>query len=165
MRRFLDNHLEYTAGDIILENGEKIGEHKAIQSLTIGQRRGLNTPYKYPIYVLSVDLDEKIVTVGPKESLARREYTVSSVNWTGPEPQLPKRVTVKNRNTHPGQFATIEYIENQSFEDENQIENDVRIKITLDKPDYGVSPGQSAVFYCDHVLLGGGIVDKHLTER
>ena len=33
-----------------------------------------------------------------------------------------------------------------------------KIRVILEKPIFGVAPGQSAVFYCGSELLGGGVI-------
>ena len=42
----------------------------------------------------------------------------------------------------------------------NIIRGKVDIKIKFKSPQFAVTPGQSAVFYKDDLLLGGGIISK-----
>jgi tRNA-specific 2-thiouridylase len=35
-----------------------------------------------------------------------------------------------------------------------------RFKLVFDEPQFGITPGQAAVFYHGEILLGGGIIEK-----
>jgi tRNA-specific 2-thiouridylase len=35
-----------------------------------------------------------------------------------------------------------------------------RVKLVFDEPQFGITPGQAAVFYDGEMLLGGGIIEK-----
>jgi tRNA-specific 2-thiouridylase len=37
-----------------------------------------------------------------------------------------------------------------------------RVKLVFDEPQFGITPGQAAVFYDREMLLGGGIIEKSL---
>jgi tRNA-specific 2-thiouridylase len=37
-----------------------------------------------------------------------------------------------------------------------------RVKLVFDEPQFGITPGQAAVFYDGEILLGGGIIEKSL---
>ena len=34
------------------------------------------------------------------------------------------------------------------------------VRLVFDEPQFGITPGQAAVWYSDDVLLGGGIIEK-----
>jgi len=56
-------------------------------------------------------------------------------------------VRIKIRYKDPGTIATIEQM------------NENRIFVKLHTPKKSVTPGQSAVFYADDYLIGGGIIE------
>jgi tRNA-specific 2-thiouridylase len=45
-----------------------------------------------------------------------------------------------------------------------EILNDIEAKVTLERANEAISPGQSAVFYSGDILLGGGIIDRECAE-
>jgi tRNA-specific 2-thiouridylase len=43
-------------------------------------------------------------------------------------------------------------------------ENDHKLRIEFLSPQKSVTPGQSAVFFADDVVIGGGIIDQRINE-
>jgi tRNA-uridine 2-sulfurtransferase len=139
------------SGDIVHLDGRVLGRHEGIIHYTIGQRRGLGIGGGEPLYVVKLDAVQKQVIVGPHEALKKNEISISRLNWLGwhalqPE---PARVFVKIRSTRPPVEASIR------LDGEGAI-------VAIAGGEYGVSPGQAAVFY-DGVgagarVLGGGFI-------
>ncbi|PJA02146.1 tRNA 2-thiouridine(34) synthase MnmA, partial [bacterium (Candidatus Gribaldobacteria) CG_4_10_14_0_2_um_filter_36_18] len=70
-----------------------------------------------------------------------------NVNWqAGKEPKLPLKVKAKIRYRHQLASATIYKLSTTCY------------KLTFDRPQRAITPGQSAVFYRGEELLGGGII-------
>lgn len=143
-----------TPGDIVTSSGKVLGQHENICALTVGQRKGLRIGgIAEPQYVLAVDVEGRKVIVGPREELAREDFTVGEVNWVAPALSAssllePLEVLAQVRYRHPG----------------------VRVRLTpladtqeavgvhfLDEWS-PVTPGQAAVFYDlgNNEVLGGG---------
>ncbi|MBN2830052.1 MAG: tRNA 2-thiouridine(34) synthase MnmA [Candidatus Cloacimonetes bacterium] len=144
---FLKEVLEIKQGDITLPNGQVIGEHSGLPYYTIGQRKGLNTPWSDPLYVLSMDVEHNrlIVTDNP-ELLYLDEFLIENTNWFGSVPQDYREISVMIRyNSNPEGVASI-------------IKEGERYRITMSKPKKSVTPGQSAVFYRRDLLIGGGVI-------
>ncbi len=141
------------AGNIVNLDGEILGQHDGVINYTIGQRRGLkigggHTEGNEPLYVVKLDVVNHRVIVGPRSELARDEMTLSDVNWLGDQALEDKtNVRVKIRSTRPPEPATI------------NVENG-KIRVRLEAPEDGVSPGQACVFYeqdpSSTRVLGGG---------
>ncbi|MFP4458990.1 MAG: tRNA 2-thiouridine(34) synthase MnmA [Candidatus Zixiibacteriota bacterium] len=144
---FLGKNIEFTSGDLYFADRQKIGEHKSLQSLTIGQRKGLGITWEYPLYVLDVDLEDKKAILGPKEMLKKTKFKIIDTNFLTNIPLDTFEAMVKIRNTHQGTMGNI-------FCDADSCE------IELCEPVMGVSPGQSAVFYDGDIVLGGGIIAR-----
>jgi tRNA-specific 2-thiouridylase len=138
-------------GDIVDIEGRVLGRHEGIVHFTIGQRRGLDIGgTETPLYVVRLDPETRQVVVGPKDALARSALTVTDVNWLGegetPAPGRP--VTAKIRSAGAPVGATLEPL------------GDGRVRVSFDEPQYGVAPGQAAVFYDGDRVLGGGWIAR-----
>jgi len=68
-------------GAIVNERGEQLATHAGVHRFTIGQRKGLGIAAQTPMYVLKIDAGRSEVTVGPRGSLERVDFTASGVNW------------------------------------------------------------------------------------
>lgn len=136
-------------GDIVDMNGRVVGQHKGIMHYTIGQRRGLGigggvNDNNDPFYVVRLDAGANQVIVGAKEDLARNVIHVEHCNWLGEVPDEGLPVYLKFRSVMKPIPARV------------QRGNGFAARITLEDPQYGVSPGQAAVFYDQDRVLGGG---------
>lgn len=132
-------------GDIVHVNGELVGMHDGIIHFTVGQRKGLGGGSHEPLYVIRLDAEKRQVIVGPKEALARTEFTLRECNWLAPSFMNGEReVMVKLRSMHKGVIATITADENG------------RASVRLSAPEGAVSPGQACVAYDGERVLGGG---------
>lgn len=149
IREFLKQRIEPAPGDVQNTKGEVIGSHEGAVFYTIGQRHGF-TVDKYvgaPLYVVSKDTEKNTITVGSREEAERSDFEVDELHWvSGYEPELPGKYDVRIR--HLGELHTASVNK----------ESDVRLKVELEEPVFGVAPGQSAVFYKNDVLLGGGVI-------
>ena len=142
---FLKDHLELSPGKIVLPDGKIIGIHRGLPLYTIGQRKGLNTPWRCPLYVLKLDVEKKelIVTDNPDDLLCDR-FTIKNINWINKEPSADISVQIRY-NSKPVPVKKLEYKKNT-------------IQVNLVNPVRAITPGQSVVFYLEDQLLGGGII-------
>lgn len=126
-------------GDIVDLNGEVLGQHQGVVHFTIGQRRGIEIGGQpEPLYVVRIEPEERRLVVGPRRALAVAAAKVEGINWLA--------------------------------EDQSQVDAKVRSlarpvagrwdgeKLFFSSPEFGVAPGQSAVFYDGERLLGGGTI-------
>lgn len=146
-KKFLENNstLRPTPGNIVDKYGKVLGKHKGFYNYTIGQRRGLGISYKAPLFVTGFNKDKNEVVVGEEEDIYKKEMYVNNINLLLVD-KLDKgqRVSVKTRYSSKEEMATIE----MAGED--------KIKVTFDNPVARITPGQSAVFYIDDIVFGGG---------
>ena len=145
--KFIAKQLEGTAfkqGDIVNSKGAVLGKHKGYPAFTIGQRKGLNLGgLKEPHFVTHIDPVNNRITVGPKKELQRPSCIVGQVNWCL-DVADSTRADVQIRYRHPGVPATITKMD------------DSRVRVEFDDPQISIAPGQSAVFYQDDCVIGGG---------
>jgi tRNA-uridine 2-sulfurtransferase len=133
-------------GDIVHVDGRVLGRHRGVIHYTIGQRRGLGVALEgEPLYVVQLIAADRRVVVGPISALARTEVSVREVNWLAPPPVSPAgtRVEAKLRSAAEPAAAIV-------------TSNGTGAMIAFDQPQFGVAPGQAAVFYNGTQLLGGG---------
>lgn len=144
-------------GDIVDLEGNVLGQHRGIIHYTIGQRRGLGIGGdrdrdEAPLYVVRLDAERARMVVGPREALARRTVGVGEVNWLGDRPldEWDQAIQVKLRSAQAAAAGSIRA----------STVADGTAAITLDEPQYGISPGQAAVFYDGDRVLGGGWIKE-----
>ncbi|HXG99294.1 MAG TPA: tRNA 2-thiouridine(34) synthase MnmA [Sphingomicrobium sp.] len=126
-------------GEIVGLDGEILGRHEGVVHFTIGQRRGIEIGGQpEPLYVVRIEPESRRLIVGPRRALAVEAAIVEGVNWLG-EHQM--EVEAKVRSMAPPVTA--------SWDGQ---------RLSFARPEYGVAPGQSAVFYCGDRLLGGGTI-------
>ena len=137
-------------GKIIDQNDNILGDHKVVINYTIGQRRGLGLGgLDEPLYVVKLDVERKLVVVGPKEMLATRQVLLKEVNWLGDTALMAKstwKIGAKVRSTRPPRDALLKPI------------SDTEAIVELIVAEEGVAPGQACVFYDPDSsrVLGGG---------
>jgi tRNA-uridine 2-sulfurtransferase len=125
------------AGEIVDLDGNVLGRHRGVVHFTVGQRRGIEVGgQKEPLYVVRIEPEQQRLVVGPRRALAVEAMRVEQINWIAED---QTEVSVKVRSLAPGVAATVEG-------------NWVRFA----SAEYGVAPGQAAVFYEGTRMLGGG---------
>ena len=146
-KKFLENNsdLKPKIGNIVNLNGEILGKHKGLYNYTIGQRKGLGISYKVPLFVLGFNKEKNELIVGEEKELYKTEMLVNDINLLLIDKLEGKiEVSVKTRYSSKEEKATIE------------MAGDDLIKVCFKNPVPRITKGQSAVFYVDDIVLGGG---------
>jgi tRNA-specific 2-thiouridylase len=139
-----------SAGELVASSGEVIGRHEGIANFTVGQRKGLGVSSPTPLYVLAIHPDSHRVTVGADAELASRTLVARRLNWISiPTLTAPLRVQAKIRHRHEPAWATLEPAPLTA-------NGEAEVIATFDEPQRAVTPGQSAVFYDNDEVVGGG---------
>lgn len=137
----------FSSGDIVDTEGNVLGQHNGIHKYTIGQRRGIGISSNKPLFVVDIDSERNIVVVGDNKDILRNEFKVKNLNWISIDELLePMNVSVKIRSTASEVPARIERGE----------EGDVIVKVQ--QAVRAVTAGQSAVFYDEDTVVGGGVI-------
>src|SRR5271167_4235163 len=63
-------------GDIVTEDGAKIGTHSGVHNYTIGQRKGLGFAAGKPMYVVAIDVEKNRIVVGEDDALRTNSFEV-----------------------------------------------------------------------------------------
>ena len=136
-------------GDFVDIEGKRLGEHKGIIRYTVGQRKGLGIALGKPMFVIDKSATENQVVLGDEKLLFYKRVLVDELNFIMFD-KLEERmsVTAKLRYRHKEQPAVIYPIDIS------------RVIIEFNEPQRAPSCGQSAVFYKDDVVVGGGKIVK-----
>lgn len=155
MKEFLKHYIEVKPGDVLNENGEKIGTHEGSELYTIGERHGFTitekTDHDVPLFVISKDILQNTITVAPRVTLKERvsspvEVSLEKVHWTsGKEVDLNKTYGVRFRYRQ------------KKVESKIIKKNSGYVMQPSDTQD-DIASGQTAVIYDGDVCVGAGIV-------
>ena len=137
-------------GPFVTSDGRVLGEHAGYARFTIGQRRGLPSGQREPLFVVAIRPAERAVVVGPREELLGRGLVARGVNWLGEAPAVGAAVRVQVRHRAPAAAAELVRVDGGEIE------------LALDEPLAAITPGQSVVLYEGERVLGGGIIDGAL---
>jgi tRNA-specific 2-thiouridylase len=149
LKRRLPTLEEQVDGGLFVDKtGKILGKHKGYPFYTIGQRKGLEIALGKPAYVTNIIPETNTVVLGDEVDL---ESTTMKVL----RPNLIKYDTItdgmdaitKIRYKDSGSLSTL-HNENGS------------INVTFYDNVKSIAPGQSAVFYEGHDVIGGGIIAK-----
>jgi tRNA-uridine 2-sulfurtransferase len=141
----------FRPGDIVSVRGEKLGRHNGIAFYTVGQRKGLGITAPEPLYVIRLNAIDNQVVAGRLEELFSTGMMVEDLNFiSGQPPEKPLNIEVKIRYRAPAIRAVLLTLR------ENVA------KVVFESEQKAVTPGQSAVFYCNDEVIGGGIIKEGL---
>ena len=159
-RQFLERYLPEQPGDIISNEGEKVGTHDGLMYYTIGQRKGLgigggHNKSNSPWYVIEKIMDKNILRVCQGQNhplLYSNIISASQLHWiSGAAPDEGKQLAAKIRYRQKDKTCKIEPV------------NDNSAVIYFDEPVFAAAPGQSVVLYDGEVCLGGGIIEPYVS--
>jgi len=151
-RNFLKTHLKLTPkpGVITDKEGKILGRHRGIAFYTIGQREGLGIALGYPAYIIDIDPKNNRIILGDKASALKREFLVKEPHFILSLAKKKIALKVKIRYNHQEALAEVD-------------SSQAKIRVRFKKPQFAITPGQSAVFYHKDTVVGGGIIEEVLS--
>lgn len=152
LKEFLKRYMTLVPGDVLSEDGERIGTHDGAHIYTLGQRHGFvvtkKTPNDGPFYVVAKDVARNTVTVSQhlKTSPA---FDVASVvlrdcNWISGN--------IPPAGEYDARFRYRQPLCSCSFEPEG-------MRVHFSVPQKSVAHGQSLVLYRGDEVIGGGVIN------
>lgn len=145
-KKFLENNsnIKPKKGNIDNSKGQVLGTHMGLYNYTIGQRKGLGISNSVPLFVLGFNKAKNEVIVGEENELYKKEIIVSDFNLLLVD-EIDSWMDVEVKTRYSSKVAKAKILK----EDNN-------IKVVFDEPQRAITKGQSAVFYVNDIVLGGG---------
>lgn len=134
-------------GNFVDEEGNVLGQHVGYPFYTVGQRRGLGIHLNRAVFVKQIIPSENKVILAPLKSLYKEQFFV-------------KDYQVVDKKLFSESFDTIVRIRYRKQNTPGRISflNDGRLQIDLAEAVEAIAPGQTAVFYREGRVLGGGFI-------
>jgi tRNA-specific 2-thiouridylase len=136
-------------GNIVDKNGKILGKHSGIWNYTIGKRKalGLLGGTNDPLYVIKISAKQNLIVVGAKKDLYSSSLIAKKILWNSiPTPKKSIKASVKIRQQHKPAKAII------------TSQGNGLVKVEFKNPQISITAGQSAVFYKNNLVLGGGFI-------
>jgi len=161
-REFLNRYLASSPGPIEDDRGRTIGEHVGLSFYTLGQRKGigiggLKDPggrraggEHEPWFVAKKDLARNVlhVVAGHEHPwLLSRRLVADDASWIAGSAPAEGRYAAKTRYRQADAACALR----------RSAATDT-IELVFDRPQWAVTPGQSAVVYDGEVCLGGAVI-------
>lgn len=133
-------------GNFVNKDGEILGRHQGYPFYTIGQRKGLGIAFGQPMFVTEIRPETNTVVLGLQEELIRNSMKVGRLNAMK-YPAIPDGIEV---------VAKVRYRDNGTVSILHNKGDGVKVEFLANVK--GIAPGQSAVFYENDDVIGGGII-------
>jgi tRNA-uridine 2-sulfurtransferase len=158
-RRVKGLEQKVNGGNFIDKSGNILGQHKGYPFYTIGQRKGLDIAFGKPVFVTKIDPDANTVMLGDEQDLEQNEMTVGRLNLIKYDSITPGMEAVtKIRYKDKGTLSNL-YPGNH-VQTEHAVETTHVLSVRFYENARGIAPGQSAVFYEEDDVIGGGIIQR-----
>ena len=136
-------------GGLVDKDGNILGTHRGIPFYTIGQRQGLGIAKGYPLYVTQINAKDNRIIIGRRQDACKTEFLVEEPHFLSKPFKKNVEIKVRIRYNHKESLASVSRVQG-------------KLKVSFRKPQFAITPGQSAVFYDRDTVLAGGIIEKVL---
>ncbi len=139
-------------GSFVDPEGRVLGTHKGLIHYTVGQRKGLGLAFGEPRFVTELRPAANEVVLGRGEDCFARGFLAEELNFQETDGEelfsCDERLLGKIRYAHREAPCRLHRLP------------DGRAECFFDEPQRAITPGQSAVWYRDGHVYGGGIVTE-----
>jgi len=130
-------------------DGTILGKHRGYPFYTVGQRKNLGIALGKPVFVTEIIPETNTVMLGDTDDLLRNAMTVCRLNMVKYADAYGGLDTItKIRSRHDGAPAYILQTDPETMQ------------VEFMQPIEAIAPGQSAVFYEDNDVIGGGHIQR-----
>lgn len=153
-RGFLSRRVEglsemVSDGNFVSSEGKVLGKHLGYPFYTVGQRKGLGIALGKPMFVTQIIPETNTIVLGEQEELLRNGMLVRKLNMQKYADAFDGiQTTTKIRSRHEGAPARIVQ------------ESADTMRVFFDEYVESIAPGQSAVFYENNDVIGGGHISQ-----
>lgn len=133
-------------GHFVNASGDILGSHEGYPFYTIGQRKGLGGGFKTPMFVTEIRPETNTVVLGEVDDLIRNGMRVGQLNL------------MKYGHITDGQEAVTQVRYNDTGTMSSLKMDGGSVYVDFYAHVRGIAPGQSAVFYENDDVIGGGII-------
>lgn len=136
-------------GNFVDESGKILGIHGGYPLFTVGQRRGLGIHLNRAVFVKEILPETNKIVLAPLSNMYKNSFMVENYQLVdkglfSDDFDTTIRIRYRKQNT-PGSVNIL---------------NDKYLNITLSEPLESIAPGQTAVFYRNGRVLGGGFISS-----
>jgi len=168
-REFLNRYLANEPGPIEDDRGRAVGEHVGLSFYTLGQRKGIGLggvkeragtrggSDHAPWFVARKDLARNalIVVQGHDHPwLLSNALVAADPSWVAGHPPDARALSAKTRYRQADAACAFEAVSTTNGAGEAAS----GFRLQFERPQWAVTPGQSAVLYAGDVCLGGGVI-------
>lgn len=152
-RDFLRQHFPETRnpGVVVDLAGNELGSHEGTAGFTIGQRKGLGVAVQEKKYVVDINSSAGTVVIGDQVDLLAPGCLVLETSFIAGQPPAVPEVEVKVRYRADPEPATL-------------TEGPDGWEVRFAEPQAAIAPGQAAVFYQGEHVVGGGTIERPLSD-
>lgn len=150
---FLGSRIPFRPAEVVTSSGETVGTVPAIEMITLGQRRGVGLPGGGPKrYVVDLDVEEAVVTVGSEDELFVAGHVVERMTWIHDVPLSHLEGVLVQCSAHGTPLPA-----------DIDVDGSVA-QVRWHAPQRRIAPGQSVVIYepSDRFVVGGGVAGAPL---
>ncbi len=134
-------------GNFVDQDGAILGRHRGIAFYTIGQRHGIGVAANQPLYVRQINPRTNLILLGGRQDACKKEFIVTNGHFLKLAPK--KKIEIKARIRYNQKEASAIIYPGQG-----------KLRVIFKQAQFAITPGQSAVFYEQDTVLGGGVIQK-----